>query len=375
VVFKVFSRISFYNLTLIFLINLTVCSCSSNKFKDEQIVPVSPPNNFLDNSNAKTFVAGLTSSIDFLSRRRSKKITIGSCKSSYKKLYTTLKKIEKLYQANGLTKKFFLKLKEDYIFLASKPLGTVLLTGYFQSKVQGARNRSLIYKYPLFSLPKDRSELDLTRAEIDARGKLNGKGYELVWLKDPVERAFLHVQGSGIVTLPNGEDLRVHYAGRNNHPYRAIGNYLLHNKVLRREDISMQSIKFFLKEHPNLINEVLNYNPSYIFFKISAEEPIGSTGIKLIPLRSIATDSSLFPQAAIGYVTGLLPQFDKTGKITGYKKFGNLVFNHDTGSAIKGVKHIDLYMGTGKEAGELAGEMKHLSALFLIFHKNDIKCS
>jgi len=206
-----------------------------------------------------------------------------------------------------------------FIYKATGRAGNskVLFTGYFEPTFEAKLVRDSTFKYPIYRKPRDLIKIDLsrfrekfkgesivgrlaggtivpyyTRLQIEAEKALEGKGLEIAWLKDPVDVAFLQIQGSGLLVLPGNRHMRVGYSGSNGHPYRSIGRYLIDNGLLEREKISMQSIRKFLATHPALVQKILNYNPSYVFFRVLERGPLGNIGVPLTPGRSIATSNA-----------------------------------------------------------------------------------
>ena len=171
----------------------------------------------------------------------------------------------------------------------------VLFTGYYEPLLRGSRSRKPEYAYPVYPRPEDLVTVDLgafsekfkgekitgrltdralvpyyERREIEEDGVLYGKIQPIAWVNDPVDLFFLHIQGSGKIALDDGQTINAHYDGGNGRPYRSIGQLLIDEGKISREEMSMQRIRAYLRENPFEIQRVLNYNPSYIFFKIGA---------------------------------------------------------------------------------------------------------
>jgi membrane-bound lytic murein transglycosylase A len=198
-----------------------------------------------------------------------------------------------------------------------------------------------------------------TRSEIDA-GALAGKGSELLWVDDAVDAFFLHVQGSGRVVMENGQLVRLGFAGRNGHPYVAIGRELISRGAIPRERMSMQAIRAWLKANPGEASEVMALNPSFIFFRIiDGEGPIGAEGVPLTPGRSLAVDPAFVP-------LGLPIWLDTTDPLKPEQPLRRLVVAQDTGSAIKGPVRGDLFWGFGETAAAKAGSMNQRGRYFLL---------
>ncbi len=274
--------------------------------------------------------------------------------------------------------------------------GRVLFTGYFESVLAGSLERTDEYRFPIYSTPDDTVVVNLakfnkkylneklvgrlkngeviphfTRADIEDEGSLNGRNLELAWVDDPIDMFFMHIQGSGKIRLPDGSFIQVSYAQSNGRPYRSIGKYLIESGKLTTNEISHQSVKKYLREHPYELSDILNYNESYVFFRIVENGPIGALGITLTSGRSIATDLSLFPKGALAFIRLRKPLFDENGNIKSWENFSRFVLNQDTGGVIKGPGRVDLFCGTGSEAEMLAGSLKENGELYFLVKKKD----
>ena len=228
-----------------------------------------------------------------------------------------------------------------------------LFTGYYEPELPGSLIRTPRYAYPLYRKPPDLTEGQVyhPRSAIEG-GVLRGRGLELVWLDDPVEVYFLQVQGSGRIRLPDGRVMRVAYAAKNGHPYRSIGKELLSRGTHSMADVSAQDIKAWVRANPAAGRDLLNSNPSFVFFRpldnLSPDAgPIGAMGRSISALRSVAIDPAYTPLGAPVWV-------EKTGSQPLYR----LMVAQDTGGAIKGPQRADIFYGSGYDAGEAAGRIK-----------------
>ncbi len=269
----------------------------------------------------------------------------------------------------------------------------VLFTGYFEPLYEASLTPNETFRYPLYKKPENLITADLSlfkkdlkgrkitgriegkrflpyysRKEIEA-GALNGKDLELAWLKSPVDAAFLHIQGSGRLLLKEGGALNVGYSTSNGRSYQSIGRYMLDKGLLTREEMSMQAIRRYLSEHPETIQEILNHNPSYIFFRPLKTGPVGNIGVPLTPGRSLALDSKRFPKGALAFISCQKPTLNPKGDITGWHGFSRFVVNQDTGGAIKGPGRADIFWGNGPYAETVAGHLKHEGELYILIKK------
>lgn len=270
----------------------------------------------------------------------------------------------------------------------------VLFTGYYQPVMDGSLDPTPVYRYPLYGKPDDLivaervtlspvakterviGRLDgeafvpyYSRREIDDLGSLGGRGLEIAWLKDPVDLFFLHVQGSGVLRLPDGRRVGVGYAAQNGRPYRSIGKRLIDSGRILPEEMSMQRLRSYLREHPEEVNETFAYNESYVFFRF-VEEPMGSLDVPVTAGRSIATDLGLFPKGALAFIQTQEPVIDDAGGLAGWRPFSRIVLNQDSGGAIRGSRRVDFFFGTGDQAAAAAGYMNSRGKLYFLVLRN-----
>jgi len=263
--------------------------------------------------------------------------------------------------------------------------GTV--TGYYEPLLRGSRTRGGLFQTPLYGPPSDLLTVDLgsvypelknmrlrgrlsgnkvlpyyTRAELTQSGSVPGA--ELVWVDSAVDAFFLQVQGSGRVTLEESkETIRMAYADQNGHPYKSIGRYLIDRGELKLEQASMQGIKAWAAANPHRLQELLNANPSFVFFKEEkiidpGKGPRGALGVPLTAQRSIAID----PQ----FITLGAPVFLSTTRPNSELPMRQLMVAQDTGGAIRNPVRADFFWGFGDEAGELAGKMKQAGQMWVL---------
>lgn len=283
---------------------------------------------------------------------------------------------------------------------ADPQLSEVLFTGYYQPILEGSLLPTEKFRYPIYGKPADlimaekvtllpkmivektfgRAEGEqfipyYSRREIDEAGSLRGRGLEIAWLEDPIDVFFLHIQGSGLIRLPDGKQLSVGYAGQNGRPYRSIGRLLIDRGKVGREEMSMRRLRRYLRENPKEINEIFSYNESYIFFRVLENGPLGSLEVPVTAGRSLATDARLFPKGALTLIQTEIPVIDGAGRLAGWRPITRFMLNQDTGGAIRGPQRADLYFGTGDEAAGLAGYMNRPGKIFFLVLKQGLASS
>jgi membrane-bound lytic murein transglycosylase A len=190
-------------------------------------------------------------------------------------------------------------------------------------------------------------------------GALDGWHLEICYLHDQVDVLFAQIQGSARIRLEDGAILRVNYDSHNGWPYTPVGRVLVDQKLLSRDQVSMQSIRDWMEANPDPSKEVRRQNKSYVFFRITdlatEDEAVGGQGVPLMPGRSIAIDRALHAYGTPFFIQAELPIANqKTGT-----KFDRLMIAQDTGSAIVGPARADIYFGAGDEAARIAGRIKN----------------
>lgn len=275
--------------------------------------------------------------------------------------------------------------EQNFSFWRIRPADaeTGFMTGYFEPEFEGALTRSEAFPTPLYDRPKDLVTrqpdddwpgLDKTlsaarstdkglepfpdRAAIET-GALDGQGLEILWLRDPVDRFVLQVQGSGRVRLPDGSVTRLVYSGRNGLPYTSLGRVLSQRENIPPAQMTMDRLVARLKADPAFARDLIRLNRSFVFFTrrddLPAEAgPIGGAGLPLTPLRSIAIDRNAWPYGLPVWIDATIP--DGAGSD---EHLARLMVAQDTGSAILGPARMDLFVGSGSAAGHRAGLIRH----------------
>ena len=227
-------------------------------------------------------------------------------------------------------------------------------TGYYEAEILGSAVPDKEFQFPIYKRPPDlkKGTKWLSRRELEESNILQDKSLEIVYLSSRAEVFLLQVQGSGRVTLTDGSVIRVGYDGRNGHEYISIGQILIKWGVFSAENISGHAIKHWLTLNPQIADELLYQNPSYIFFKVMSDleeeaGPIGTSNSSLEELRSIAVDPQYIPLGSPVWI-----------EIKGSYPLNRLMIAQDTGSAIKGPSRVDIFFGRGDDAEKMAGQIK-----------------
>ena len=285
-------------------------------------------------------------------------------------------------------RRYFRDNFEPFKVINADETQTGLVTGYYEPLLRGSRTQTPTFKYPVYAQPQDLVSVDLSETYPDLkfkrlRGRVVGnklvpyferseiessgaplKGLELAWVDDAVELFFLQIQGSGQILLPDGTRMRVGYADQNGHPFRSLGGALIRRSQIKAEHASMAGIKEWARRNPTKIQQFMNINASYVFFKELAGDligPIGTLGVPLTGERSIAVDQRVIP---LGVPVFLATTFPNTKT-----ELNRLMVAQDTGGAINGAVRADFYWGFGDGAGSQAGKMKQQARMWVLLPK------
>jgi membrane-bound lytic murein transglycosylase A len=264
-----------------------------------------------------------------------------------------------------------------------------LVTGYYEPIIAGSRERGGPYQYPVLGIPRDLLVIDLgdvypELANLRLRGRLEGRrvvpyysraqiaanGHDgatpaIAWVADPVDLFFLQIQGSGQLLLDGGTRIRVGYAEQNGYPYRSVGRYLVDRGELPLERASMQGIKDWASANPGKLQDALNYNASYVFFRELPVDggPPGALGAPLSTEYSIAVDRRYTPLGAPVYLATTYPNSPQP--------LERLMVAQDTGGAIRGAVRADFYWGAGDDAAALAGRMRQRGRMWILWPRGE----
>lgn len=259
---------------------------------------------------------------------------------------------------DGASARSFFELFFKPVVIGNPP---ALFTGYYEPELNGSLVRTPRFAWPIYRKPPELTEGQVwhPRSAIDG-GLLVGRGLEIAWLDDPIDVYFLQIQGSGRIRMTDGRIIRVGYGGKNGQPYRSIGQELVRRGVYTMDQVSAQVIRAWVKRNPGPGQDLMNHNPSYVFFRklsdLPADKgPIGAMGRSITTLRSVAIDPVFTPLGAPVWI-------EKHGGTP----LRRLMVAQDTGGAIKGAQRADIFYGTGHQAGEDAGTVKDGGRMVLL---------
>lgn len=267
-------------------------------------------------------------------------------------------------------------VKKEFVFyqaIGNDSQGKVHFTGYFEPIYTASRQKTAEYRYPLYRKPANFSSWTKphpTRAKLEGKDGLGGntllKGNELAWFKERLEPYLVQIQGSAKLRLTNGKTISVSFDGNTDYPYVSLGKELVKDGIFQPGELTLPILIDYLEKHPQAVDRYVPRNNRFIFFRetSAATKATGSLGLPVIAERAIATDKSLMPPGALAVLVTQIPN-------TNLQKewVSRYVLDQDTGSAIKGAGRVDIFMGTGKLAGDRAGLMSDDGQLYYLLLK------
>lgn len=269
--------------------------------------------------------------------------------------------------------------------------GSAFATGYFEPEIAGSRERRSDSDVPVYGLPSDlvrawpddvpQSDREgepplgrydengdfvryFDRAAIE-EGALDGRAPVIAYAADPVEFFFLQIQGSGRLRAPDGEIVRIGYAGQNGRGYTAIGAIMREQGLLGagpgQYPASMQGIMAYLRERPRAGRELMRRNRSWVFFReLTGDGPLGALGVPVRARASVAVDPAFVPLGAPVWLDMERDEAD------------GLWIAQDVGGAIKGANRFDTFWGGGPDARATAGTMSASGNALVLLPKGTV---
>ncbi len=237
----------------------------------------------------------------------------------------------------------------DFLRAQFRPvsLGSDRLTGYFELNLAGTRTADREHMVPVLRAPATPTQF--SRAEI-LGGALAGRGLEIVWLRSEADLYWLHLQGSGRVSLPDGRVVRLGSQAVNGRPHQGY-DAMFSDLPIPGHDMSGPSVRAWGDAHPAEFRRNLAREPAYVFFRETQGAadvgPLGRSGRNLVPMLSVAVDPRTTPFGTLLWIAGSNP--------SSRKYLPHLVVAHDIGPAIQGPARLDLFFGWDAEAEQAAG--------------------
>jgi membrane-bound lytic murein transglycosylase A len=342
---------------------ISTIACSHRPIKEAQI------DFFYDDLGYKNLQTALAKNIRQLEASNDEHLKIANVVIERKKYIFKLRMLSQFLETQSdkvLINQLFHKLFDLVEMNSDRPEKEILLTSYYSPFLKGSMTKTTQFQTPLYKKPLN---LNYSRAEITQNKPYEGQKLELCFL-DPIDAFFLQIQGSGTIELADGTKLDVVFDGSNGRAYSSVGKLLAEKGVLEKEKVTLETLEKYLRSlNAEELQNTLNLNESFVFFKVSDKKSLTTLGNEAVPGRTIATDGALFSKGLLAYMEFEKPtkQDNETLEFVPTSRF---VLDQDTGSAIKGSGRIDLYWGEGDVAKTYAGVMKGRARLFYFLPKD-----
>lgn len=404
--------------TLVFFLVSASCARAPLKDRDQALRPTEMPEALADDLGYQSLQQALEANIEYLKTGASapREFGFGPRVLSRDEYLMSLEYLLTRLRADPTGAMFQQALRdsfEPFEVYGQKKWGEVFMTSYFEPVIDGSLKPTSKFSQPLYERPKDMVEIEIAgffdvrpaleqrsskkilrgrllepkskdavrrvvvypdREAIDS-GEILSSAEALVYV-DPIDAFILEIQGSGVVRLKNGKEIKVGYSAQNGHPYVPIGKHLF--DVIPKEKMSLGAIEAHLRSLPlEEARKIMQLNPSYVFFREVENRGISYLGTEVVDGRTIATDRTLFPKGALAFLQFERPEFSEPSaaepaKWTPSTRF---VLDQDTGGAIRGPGRLDLFAGRGPAAKQFASVMKNNGRLIYFVPKADLVAS
>jgi membrane-bound lytic murein transglycosylase A len=270
------------------------------------------------------------------------------------------------------------------------------LTGYYVQELRGSRKKGGKYQTPVYARPKDLVMVDLskhikdshgrriwgrlddkgelvpfyTREEI-RKGALDKRGLELMYIDEPIDLLFAHIEGTAKAKMDDGSTVWLDFAGKNGRAYMGVGAILKGMGELKTPGSgTMQGIRKWFETHRSQWNDVVDKVYSFVFFVESKNGgAMGSQMVVLTGQRSMAIDRAFIAQSTPIWV-------ETKGTVAGTGVTGpwhKLLVAQDTGGGILGAVRGDIYWGDDATAADIGGRMGGVGRYWLLLPKGVTK--
>lgn len=303
---------------------------------------------------------------------------------SFKTLVTETQNCMKVTDKSSCMNEFNRRVNAEYAIYVPVPARTepgfgqkqtTLYTGYYSPDLKGSLTRTERFKNPIYGLPTRADQRGLSRDQIDFEGALEGQGLELFYVEDSLFDIYLfHVEGGGRVTIHDEQGREtgkayLSYAAANGQRFAFLFRIMLERGYLQPGEASIENQRRFIEENPQHAREIFATCPSYIFFKVTEDEPLGVRNIPLTENRSLAIDIRIYKDVGvINYMKANRPRINANGNVERVD-FSRFFISQDTGGAIRGNARVDLYLGYGEEAALGANSMKGQGEQYFLIKK------
>ncbi len=343
------------------------------------------PKNLIDDKlfreDKQKLIQGINHSLSYLETAKAREVygNYPLSEFSRERVIASLKRFRQLLINSKTPQQLQASVEREFIFYKSvgnDNEGNVHFTGYFQPLYSASRQKTDVFRYPLYRKPFNFDSWQNphpSRADLEGKDGLGSdstiKGYELVWLSDRLQAYLVQVQGSAQLRLTDGTIMTIGYDGATDYPYTSLGKELINDGKIPADEMSLPRLMAYLESNPDELDIYLPRNNRFIFFAETNGKPaMGSLNVPVTDERSIATDKSLMPPGGLALIYTRIPQINQNKELV-TPITARYVLDQDTGSAIKGAGRVDIYFGTGDMAKSKAGLVDWEGELYYLLLK------
>lgn len=349
--------------------------------KPVEILPVKILDEQLFTKDKQALISSIDHSLKYLNTDKAKTVYANYPISEFtrERVIASLRRFRQLLVNSTSAQQLQNAVEKEFRFYRSigyDGQGTVSFTGYFQPIYKASRQKTDVYRYPLYVKPSNFDSWENphpTRQDIEGKDGLGNnsilQGNELVWLSDRLQAYLVQVQGSAQLQLTDGKIMTIGYNGATDYPYVSLGKELIQDGKIPADEMSLPRLMAYLENNPDELDIYLPRNNRFIFFKETGGQPAtGSLNVPVTDERSIATDKSLMPPGALALIYTRIPQINNEKQLV-IPTVSRYVLDQDTGSAIKGAGRVDIFFGTGDVAKKKAGLVDWTGDLYYLLLK------
>lgn len=251
----------------------------------------------------------------------------------------------------------------DLLPLSNKQNQNSKFTGYYTPIIKAQAQPDSQYRYPIYRSPMGKQLRHMSRSQI-SNGALKNKGLEVAWTNDPIGLFYMQIQGSGVLEYSNGQRTSLTFDGSNEKPFRSLSHYMK-RQGLMNGSMGRERMQKWLYSHPDHLDNAMNSNPRYVYFKPATKGAQTASGMPIIPGHSVAVDTDFIPFGSV--VLAEVPIINSKGQRLGAE--WKILLPQDRGTAIKGPARMDIYTGKGEQARQSANQLTGSGRAYLLVNR------
>jgi membrane-bound lytic murein transglycosylase A len=230
------------------------------------------------------------------------------------------------------------KSLDAYQIYGTNEDGDVKMTGYYSPVIAARHSPDAVYKFPIYLSKSDESSTIINEKKRTAK-----EDFKIAYVRDRHDIYSMRIEGTAFLQFPEGD--------------RQV--------VAFESDIDvMENDSDDKDEHPKKVSTTYT-----VFTQKEKPRPVGAAKVPLTNDYTIAVDKSYIPLGSV--LLAEIPILDENGNVV--RTEFRFVLAQDTGGAINGAGHIDLYMGEGDTGKKRIHFMNKTGKLWLLLPRDTEK--